>query len=66
MDEMQPEVEGAESDDMVIDQIGALMQKLAPEKQQAVLAQLGQMLGGGEAAQPMDENAGVNAEPVRM
>ena len=64
MDEMQPEAQAPESDDMIVDQIGALLQKLSPEKQQALLAQLGEMISG--AAQPMEENAGHGAQPVGM
>lgn len=46
-----------ESDDAIVDQIGALLQKLAPEKQAEVIAQLSEMLGGGEPAPEADAGA---------
>ncbi len=65
-----PAPEGAaapemESEDSVVDQIGALLQKLSPEKQAEVIAQLSEMLGGGatEAAEADQGAASMEGGP---
>jgi hypothetical protein len=64
-----PAPEGVlESDDSVVDQIGALLQKLPKEKQIEIIAQLSEMLGAGgepEAATVTPEG-GVNGKPASM
>lgn len=42
----------APQEDQIIDQIGQLLGQLSPEKQQMVVAKLGEMLAGQEAAEP--------------
>jgi hypothetical protein len=63
-----PAPEGVlESDDSVVDQIGALLQKLPKEKQLEIIAQLSEMLGGGEAeAATVTPEGGVNGKPASM
>ena len=64
MQEQMPQ----ENDDAVVDQIGALMQKLSPEKQMAVVEKLAQMIGGEQdAPQPVENvslEGGPNGKPV--
>lgn len=69
---MQEQVQGgAEAgggDDQIIDQIGLLMQKLAPEKQLQVIQKLAELAqGGAEEPQPaptMSPEGGPNGKPV--
>lgn len=59
--------EAAQDDAQIVDQIGALMNQLSPEKQQEVLALLSDMLGGGSKDPNVaDPNAagGANAVPA--
>tara|TARA_R110000868_G_scaffold62962_4_gene189974 strand:- start:3216 stop:3410 length:195 start_codon:yes stop_codon:yes gene_type:complete len=47
-----------ENEDQIVDQIGALMQQLSPEKQAQVIQKLAEMVGGGaeqESQEPMPE-----------
>ena len=63
-----PEIESqepAEQDESaIIDQIGALLQQLAPEKQSMVLDQLKQLIGGGQDV--VSPEQGANGVPVGM
>lgn len=61
-----PEAEG-NPEDVIIDQIGELMSQLAPESQQAVLAKLAELAGGGESAEPVGTSSpegGPNGVPL--
>jgi hypothetical protein len=65
MQEQMPQDQGGE--DQIIDQIGALMQKLSPEKQMAIIQKLSEMMGGDEAPQPVENvspEGGPNGKPV--
>lgn len=67
MDQAAPEQAAPEQDDdAIVDQIGALLQQLSPEKQQQIVMQLSQMMGeqapAGEAVG--DPNAGAMGVPM--
>lgn len=54
--------EPEQDESAIIDQIGALLQQLAPEKQSMVLDQLKQLIGGDQGVEGMDQ--GANGVPV--
>lgn len=57
-----PEAPEQGGEDAIIDQIGELMSQLAPEKQQLVLAKLGELAQGGPGTS--DPMAGPNGVPA--
>lgn len=69
MDEMQaaPQEQAAQGEDAIVDQIGQLLNQLSPEKQQEVVAQLAQMMGGAEPADQgtIAADAGPNGVPYQ-
>jgi hypothetical protein len=69
---MDPAQEAAPeaNEDQIVDQIGALLNQLSPEKQQMIIAQLTEMLGGGAEEAPVNPgisspHAGANGAPIR-
>ena len=65
MQEAAPAPEEQNPEDAIVDQIGELMQQLSPEKQQAVIATLGEALGGQQSPQGTSSvDGGPNGVPV--
>lgn len=63
MPEGAPQEAAAPDESQIVDQIGALMSQLSPEKQMEVLKILGD-LAGGKDPNIVDPNAGANGVPL--
>lgn len=51
-----------ESEDVIVDQIGMLIQKLSPDKQKMVVMKLGEMMGAQEAPEAPEAEMGTVSE----
>lgn len=61
-----PEQDGP-NEDQIVDQIGALISQLSPEKQKVLVMKLGEMVGGGSGTEPVSSgspDAGMTGTPV--